>query len=650
MKALSSVIKLAPLLVAYLLLATTGIEASENKDRRLNMIQTATSDNRLSNSRRRLHKSNANISTHTYWQGGHPKHISNAAKKETKSRKSGKSKSAKSKSAKSKSKKEVVYPWMGARPAKLTRKPTKKPTRQPAIKPPTRRPTGKPSSVTPPTLPPRDRFVEITMGGVLAVDNLKPIPPSGSDEIKEQALIFQETILNSLENVYKCIVYEIDGNPVHVGGVRSYKNNKRLLQAESNVRFTLKVTKPCSGCDKAEAMILGSTVFDETFQTLDASAESGLMTASFCSYAEDMEAISTPCQVEITDAEGSSLDVKFIQDSTTPQPTALEKPTMPPVKWDLTPDPTLAPSTASPTREGKTVSPTVATDAPSTAAPIPIMTSSPNKMTSSPTKMTSSPVKSTSSPTSPAMTPSPTMTPSTSSPVDVPTTIAPTGNTAQPTSIPTAKPSTPTDTPAPTIASISSTIAPTSTPPGSIYFTGFETGVFPGDSYWTTSESSPWIIDTERVHSGVYSIRSPDLNSEDLSPQDSDVTFTTGDDFPPGDLVLFYLAGSRMPFDDLQYFVDGSYRGRLQSDSDEFGRISIPLGPGKHEAQFRYKFNPVGLPQFPPKGDFDHINAVYFDDVYFLPTGVTMSPTSEKTSVKPTAPPTDAQVSQRQLS
>ena len=597
MKRLSSLFNLMPLLVAYLLLATKGTGAQEShmreKDRRIGIKHGTNAqdflgglENRINSSRRRLHNSNKNTSTHTFnlWHGGGD-YNSKAAKKHSKSQKSGKSKSGKSNTNKI-----PTEPWMGVR------QPTRKPTRRPGK--PIRKPTPKPSSVTPPTPPPpEDKFVEITMGGVLTANNLEPVPPSGSDQMKELAQIFEETILSSLsslEDEYKCIVYDIGGDPVHIGGVRSDVIFNRRLQGQSQVRYTCRVTKPCSGCDKGEAMNLGSNVFAQTFQILDASAKSGDMTTTFCSKAEGTEVVPSPCQVTITSAEGSSLDVKFVDDMTTPKPTTpsptFNPTTSQPVKWGDTPFPTLNPVTSPPTVTGGTAPPTNGTAAPSTPGPM-IM-------------------------------------PSTLSPVDVPATIAPTKLLR-----PTDKPSI---TPAPSIASVPLTIAPTSIPVGALYYTGFETGKFPNDSYWTTTESTPWIIDTERVHSGVYSIRSPILENEELTPRESSVTFTTGDDWPAGNLVLSMLVGTQMPFDDVQYFVDDVYRGQLEGTSD-FKRISVVVGPGKHEVVFTYQFNPVDLPAFPPKGDYEHIGAVYIDDVYFLPMGVSMAPTTAKTSVQPTA-------------
>jgi hypothetical protein len=586
MKNLCSLFKLLPLTAVLLLLATKGICAQENdmqqKDRKLgrklinggleiDQVSLGRSENRLHSSRRRLLKSNNNdMITHANWNSNEAGHNSKAAKKKAKSQKSGKSKVNKL----------HFDPWMGARPAKPTRKPTRRPGRQP-----TRKPTRRPS-LTPPTPPPViERYVEITMGGVLTANNLEPIPQSGSDQMKELARIFEETILSSLDDVYKCIVYEIGGKPVHVGGssIRSNKTFNRRLQDQSQVRFTLRMTKPCAGCDKADAMIMASKVFDQTFQLLDESAKSGEMTTTFCSDAEGTGVVPSPCVVTITSAEGTSLDVKFVEDNRpTPKPTTgrptYPPTTMPPVKWDPTPSPTLSPVTIAPTTKGGTAPPTDRTDDP---------TPSP---TDNPTLITSPP-----------------------SIASLPSIISV----------------------APTVG-VPSTISPTSIPAGAFYYTGFETGQFPNDSYWTTTEAAPWVIDKERVHSGVYSIRSPDLASDELTPRDSNVTFTTGDDFPAGALALWVLAGTQMPFDDVQYFVDGEYRGRLEGMSEWELLYISGLTSGKHNVTFRYLYNPVNLPMFPPKGDFDHIGATFIDDVSYLPIGVTFSPTSSTTTVQPT--------------
>lgn len=572
-------------LLAALLLATTGIEAQEGnmrgKDRILGTIQSAGVEtysdgqgNRIISNRRRLHKSNKDSFTHTYWYVGDSKA----------------SKSKSQKSAKSNATKATFDPWMawmGIRPIK----PTRKPTRHPAGKPTPWEPTLKPS-VTPPTPALGDKLVEITTGGVLTANNLESIPLPGSEQMKSLAQIFEETILSSLEDGYKCIVYEIGGIPVSIGNVRTDMTFNRHLQVQSLVRFTLRVTTPCPDCDNAGAMKVGTMVFYQTFQLLDSEAKSGDMTATFCGKAEGSEVVSSPCQVTITSAEGTSLDVKFVDDTTkAPKPT-YSPTTMPPVKWVPTLSPTLKPVTSTPSTRDDTAPPTNGTAHPTTASPLVFPS-------------TANPTKFSLKPSSPSETTAPSVA------------------------------SYPLGTVAPSGASVLLSISPTSNPAGAIYYTGFEAGKFPNDSFWSTTESMPWIIDSERVHTGVFSIKSPDLASSDLTPRDSNVTFTTGDSFPEGTLVLNILAGTQMPFDDVQYFVDGVYQGRLDPSS-YFERFSVPVGPGQHEITFTYKYNPVGLPAFPPTGDFDHIAAIYIDDVYFLPIGVTMTPTTARASVQPT--------------
>jgi len=91
-----------------------------------------------------------------------------------------------------------------------------------------------------------------------------------------------------------------------------------------------------------------------------------------------------------------------------------------------------------------------------------------------------------------------------------------------------------------------------------------------------------------------------------------------------------------MPFDNFRYLVDGQMRGIL-TDKSTFENLQIPLGPGPHEITFSYTFNPAGLTNFPPEPP-SRIGAVYIDDVYFLPTGVTVAPTGPPMTV-PTASP-----------
>ena len=181
-----------------------------------------------------------------------------------------------------------------------------------------------------------------------------------------------------------------------------------------------------------------------------------------------------------------------------------------------------------------------------------------------------------------------------------------------------------------------SSAAPTSLPPGALYYTGFEQGTFPEDLEWSTAGDGLWGLTTERANSGIYSIKSPDLSNDDLTQLVSNATFTTDPTWEGGTLVLSILAGVSMPFDNFRYLVDGQMRGAL-TDKSTFENLQIPLGPGAHEITFLYTFNPAGLTNFPPEPP-SRIGAVYIDDVYFLPAGVTIAPTGPLMTV-PTASP-----------
>jgi hypothetical protein len=182
----------------------------------------------------------------------------------------------------------------------------------------------------------------------------------------------------------------------------------------------------------------------------------------------------------------------------------------------------------------------------------------------------------------------------------------------------------------PTIANVTSSLVPTvvsneTGPPGSLFFDGFESGQFPTPPF-TTEGDAPWTIDTERVRTGTYAIKSGALDLLDVTPKNSNVTFTTSADWPDGSLVLSVLAGVQLPIDDFIYFVDGVFRGQLTGKS-EWELLTIPLPPGEHTVMFSYKSNPLNLGELPPSSP-DHIGAVFIDDVYFLPFGVTIAPTT----------------------
>ena len=182
----------------------------------------------------------------------------------------------------------------------------------------------------------------------------------------------------------------------------------------------------------------------------------------------------------------------------------------------------------------------------------------------------------------------------------------------------------------PTIANVSTSFVPTipsndtGGPTGALYFEGFEGGEFP-IAPWTTEGDEPWAIDTERVRTGTYSIKSGSLDLVDTAQKNSNVTFTTNSDWPDGTLVLSIFAGVQLPIDDFLFFVDGQFRGQV-TGRNEWSLLKIPLPPGSHTVLFSYKSNPLGLVELPPSSP-THIGAVYIDNVYYLPAGLTVAPT-----------------------
>eukprot|EP00804_Cyclotella_cryptica_P007651 CCRYP_015237-RA/>CCRYP_015237-RA protein AED:0.25 eAED:0.25 QI:697/1/1/1/0.5/0.33/3/128/649 len=182
----------------------------------------------------------------------------------------------------------------------------------------------------------------------------------------------------------------------------------------------------------------------------------------------------------------------------------------------------------------------------------------------------------------------------------------------------------------PTVSNGTSSLVPTvasneTGPPGSLYFEGFEGGEFP-IAPWFTDGDAPWTIDTERVRSGTYSIKSGTLDLADITPQNSNLTFITNSDWPDGSLVLSVLPGIELPIDECSYYVDGEFQGKLP-ENPVWQQLRIPVPPGQHIVLFSYMSNPLGLQELPPVSP-DHIGAVYIDDVFFIPLGVTVSPTT----------------------
>lgn len=111
----------------------------------------------------------------------------------------------------------------------------------------------------------------------------------------------------------------------------------------------------------------------------------------------------------------------------------------------------------------------------------------------------------------------------------------------------------------------------------------------------------------------------------DAAKKHANVTLTTGDDWPSGDLYYSILAGVSVPHDDVLVYVDGTQRGQ-SNEMTEWEVAKVQLSPGRHTVTWSYKYNPLGLDALPPI-PVGRIGAAFLDDVYFLPEGVTIAPT-----------------------
>jgi len=693
---------------------------------------------------------------------------------------------------------------------------------------------------------------------LIAADLPLPIPSTGSQGMIALASSFEKTILSALDEDFECDMISIGGVPVRRGSdndlfgrkhERDLEHNRILdsssgdVSTMSDVLFDLRLIQPCPDCSNTQAVMLGAQVFHTTFDELSDKADSGSLSVIFCIFGEVAGVVSEPCEVTISSAEGTSLDVEFVRDDDDSDDVRTPRPTPKPVRPDPTPEPTPKPTampvTSAPTPKPfsmtwpptdppvdvetlpptdqpvtttpETLSPTASQTMPSDGVCTeagqrqccrakcfgvphhdgdelpgeinidgkPIIMKRKNKKnkknmkkmermqargetiakksdeasppsepltkkerkhnmkkkrqaekekvfeglrhralghtaqclandhdtmdaeaycqclhcnidscpkcpseggtpTPSPgdsLEPTTSPVAGgdpvdTMAPTTeePDSTSSPTMTKSdTSSPTisHVPTSMTP-GASSSPTSspsnnsksaLPTVSPnvapttSSPTNAPSmtPSVAAttvvtgsptsgdtVEATVAPTSMPPGAIYYDGFEQGTFPeGDDEWTTTGDALWELTSERAASGVYSIRSPILQNEELTKLSSNVTMTTNPNWAGGKLVYSVLAAVNMPFDNCFYYVDGEVMGNL-ADMTQFETQEIEVDPGRHTITWSYTFNPIPLPAFPPMPG-NRIAAVIIDDVYLMPIDaipVTPSPT---VAVVPTA-------------
>ena len=154
---------------------------------------------------------------------------------------------------------------------------------------------------------------------------------------------------------------------------------------------------------------------------------------------------------------------------------------------------------------------------------------------------------------------------------------------------------------------------------------GFEKATFPDDPEWMTEGISPWALSTENAFTGKYSIKSPVLANDDGVQAQAEAIFITDPSWDSGTLSFQVLAGSEMPYDTFEYFVDGAKRGELNRKT-EWEMVEVTMSPGGHIVTFRYTFNPVPLSMLPPLSTLsdNYIGSVWIDDVAFYPAGVTV--------------------------
>lgn len=154
------------------------------------------------------------------------------------------------------------------------------------------------------------------------------------------------------------------------------------------------------------------------------------------------------------------------------------------------------------------------------------------------------------------------------------------------------------------------------------------------DPVWTTTnvndEDLAWELTSERVNSGVFSMRSPVLYTDDKIASDA-ILSVSMPDYGIGALHFSVLASTQVPFDRFEYLVDGVSRGQINAPMPDFEERIIQVGPGPHMVTFVYKFNPLNVPGqgLPPDASAfpDRDGIVYIDDVYFVPSGIGPAPT-----------------------
>jgi len=138
----------------------------------------------------------------------------------------------------------------------------------------------------------------------------------------------------------------------------------------------------------------------------------------------------------------------------------------------------------------------------------------------------------------------------------------------------------------------------------------------------STGGDGEWEFTTAKANTGVYSVRSPNLDNEERIQGSSNFTLSAPPGLSGGVFYFSILAGVVLPFDIIEYYVDGlpvSSGGDVVEMTD-FEQRSFNLPPGFRKVDFVYKYNPLGISkeEFPPEPPH-RIGAVFLDDIFFEP-------------------------------
>mmetsp|Transcript_2342 Transcript_2342/g.4678 ORF Transcript_2342/g.4678 Transcript_2342/m.4678 type:complete len:228 (-) Transcript_2342:304-987(-) len=150
-----------------------------------------------------------------------------------------------------------------------------------------------------------------------------------------------------------------------------------------------------------------------------------------------------------------------------------------------------------------------------------------------------------------------------------------------------------------------------------------------------------WALTAEEAKSGVNSIKSPNLTSDNPKRRSAYVTLTTGQDWDEGYLTFSAMWDLNYPGSDLLWYVDDEFEGWVPAPSSqsEWGEFQIYLGSGQHQVMWEYAYNPNNEID-PPEAGVAHIDDVYYTEATRLPTyNPTLMPTFDATS-RPSLSPT----------